>query len=36
MGQYPNPEDIAAVQKGLAAGPVGQPLKASEMVWPPQ
>ena len=36
MGQYPNPEDIAAVQKGLAAGPVGQPLRASEMVWPPQ
>lgn len=34
--QYPNAEDIAAVRKGLAAAPVGRPLKASEIAWPPQ
>ena len=32
--QYPNEQDLAAVQKGLAAAPIGQPLKASEVVWP--
>ncbi len=36
LGQYPSEEDMAAVQKGLAAGPVGKPRKASEMPWPPE
>ena len=36
MDQYPNPQDMAAVQKGLAAAPIGTPLKASEMPWPNQ
>jgi len=36
LDQYPNPQDLAAVQKGLAAAPIGTPLKASEMPWPPQ
>ncbi len=31
LDQYPNAEDMAAVQKGLAAAPIGQPLKASEV-----
>jgi penicillin-binding protein 2 len=35
MDQYPNPQDLAAVQKGQAAAPIGTPLKASEMPWPP-
>lgn len=35
MDQYPNPQDMAAVQKGQAAAPIGTPLKASEMPWPP-
>ena len=35
LDQYPNPEDLAAVQKGLAAAPVGKPLRASEVPWPP-
>ena len=34
LDQYPNPEDLAAVQKGLAAAPVGKPLRASEVAWP--
>jgi penicillin-binding protein 2 len=34
MDQYPNPDDLAAVQKGLATSPIGTPLKASEMPWP--
>jgi len=33
MDQYPNPEDLKAVQKGQAAAPIGTPLKASEMPW---
>jgi penicillin-binding protein 2 len=33
MDQYPNPEDLAAVQKGLAASPIGKPLKASALAW---
>ncbi|MDO9202137.1 MAG: penicillin-binding transpeptidase domain-containing protein, partial [Hydrogenophaga sp.] len=35
MDQYPNTQDLEAVQKGLAASPIGTPLKASEMPWPP-
>jgi penicillin-binding protein 2 len=35
MDQYPNAQDLAAVQKGLASSPIGTPLKASEMPWPP-
>jgi penicillin-binding protein 2 len=31
LDQYPNADDMAAVQKGLAAAPIGQPLKASEV-----
>lgn len=34
MDQYPNPQDMAAVQKGQAAAPIGTPLKASELPWP--
>ncbi len=34
--QYPNPQDLAAVQKGQAGAPIGTPLKASEMPWPPE
>ncbi len=34
MDQYPNPQDMAAVQRGQATVPIGTPLKASEMVWP--
>ena len=36
MDQYPNPQDIAAVQKGQASAPIGTPLKASEIPWPPE
>ena len=32
MGQYPNEEDLAAVQKGLAAAPIGKPRIATDMV----
>ena len=31
MGQYPNEEDMLAVQKGLAAAPIGKPRMAAEM-----
>jgi penicillin-binding protein 2 len=34
--QYPNAQDLAAVQKGEAAAPIGTPLKASAMPWPPE
>ena len=34
LDQYPNPEDLAAVQQGLAANPIGTPLKASSLPWP--
>lgn len=34
LDQYPNEQDLAALQKGMAASPIGQPLKASEVVWP--
>jgi penicillin-binding protein 2 len=36
MDQYPNPEDLKAVQRGQAAAPIGTPLKASSMPWPPE
>ena len=36
MDQYPNPQDMAAVQKGQAAAPIGTPRKASAMPWPPE
>ena len=35
MDQYPNPQDLAAVRLGQAGAPIGKPLKASEMPWPP-
>jgi penicillin-binding protein 2 len=35
MGQYPNEEDLAAVQKGQAAAPIGKPRIAADMAWPP-
>ena len=35
MGQYPNEEDLAAVRKGTAAGPIGKPRVAAEVPWPP-
>jgi penicillin-binding protein 2 len=35
MGQYPNEQDMAAVQKGQAAAPLGKPRNASDMPWPP-
>lgn len=34
MDQYPNPQDMAAVQKGQAGAPIGTPLRASDMPWP--
>lgn len=33
LDQYPNEEDLLSVQKGIAAAPVGIPLKASEVPW---
>jgi penicillin-binding protein 2 len=36
MDQYPNPQDLAAVRVGQASAPIGKPLKASEMPWPPE
>ena len=35
LDQYPNPQDLAAVQRGEASAPIGTPLKASAMPWPP-
>jgi penicillin-binding protein 2 len=34
LGQYPNAEDIALVQKGQATIPVGKPLPVSDIPWP--
>jgi penicillin-binding protein 2 len=31
LGQYPNEEDLAAVQKGLAANPIGKPREAASL-----
>ncbi len=36
LDQYPNPQDLAAVRVGQASAPIGTPLKASEMPWPPE
>ncbi len=35
LGQYPNEEDMAAVSKGQAAAPIGKPLQAADVHWPP-
>jgi len=35
LDQYPNDEDLKAVQAGVAAAPIGKPRKASEIPWPP-
>jgi penicillin-binding protein 2 len=35
LGQYPSPADLAAVQKGQAAAPIGQPRNAAEMTLAP-
>ena len=35
LGQYPNAQDMAAVRAGQAAAPIGQPLRASDLPWPP-
>lgn len=32
--QYPNEQDLAAVQAGKAVAPLGKPRVASEMAWP--
>ena len=32
LGQYPSEEDMAAVQKGLAAAPIGKPRLAADLV----
>ena len=34
MGQYPNDADMAAVQRGQAAAPLGKPRAAADMAWP--
>ncbi|WP_309683880.1 penicillin-binding transpeptidase domain-containing protein, partial [Polaromonas sp.] len=31
LGQYPSEEDMAAVQKGLAAAPIGKPRMAADV-----
>lgn len=31
LGQYPSEEDMAAVQKGLAAAPIGKPRRAADI-----
>ncbi|MCV0437803.1 MAG: penicillin-binding protein 2 [Hydrogenophaga sp.] len=36
MDQYPNPQDLAAVRLGQASAPIGTPLRASAMPWPPE
>lgn len=35
MGQYPNPQDMAAVKLGQAGAPIGKPLSVADMPWPP-
>jgi penicillin-binding protein 2 len=35
MNQYPSEEDLAAVRKGQAANPIGQPRNALDVGWPP-
>jgi penicillin-binding protein 2 len=36
LDQYPNPQDLKAVQEGVGSSPLGTPLKASEVPWPPE
>jgi len=36
LDQFPNPQDLAAVSVGQATAPIGKPLRASEMPWPPE
>jgi penicillin-binding protein 2 len=36
LGQYPNEQDMQAVQKGQAGAPIGKPLLAAELPWPPR
>jgi penicillin-binding protein 2 len=36
LDQYPNAQDLKAVQQGQASAPIGTPLKASELPWPPE
>ena len=33
--KVPNADDLAAISKGQAAAPIGQPLEAANMQWPP-
>ena len=33
LGQYPSEQDMAAVQKGQAAAPIGKPRLASDIPW---
>ncbi len=35
LKQYPNEQDMAAVQKGQASAPIGKPLSAADIPWPP-
>ncbi|MFD0667991.1 penicillin-binding protein 2 [Ramlibacter sp. MAHUQ-53] len=35
LGQYPSEEDLAAVRKGQASRPIGQPRRAEDVAWPP-
>ncbi|MBO9652540.1 MAG: penicillin-binding protein 2 [Variovorax sp.] len=35
LNQYPNEADLAAIQQGKAAAPIGKPRVASEVAWPP-
>ena len=35
LDQYPDPQDLAAIRMGQAGRPIGTPLRASEMPWPP-
>ncbi len=35
QGQYPNAEDLLAVQEGKAGAPIGKPRLARDVVWPP-
>ncbi|HYW58287.1 MAG TPA: penicillin-binding protein 2 [Polaromonas sp.] len=34
LGQYPNEEDLAAVQKGQAGAPIGKPRAVADVAWP--
>jgi penicillin-binding protein 2 len=36
LDQYPNPQDMEAVSKGQAGRPIGTPLQASALPWPPE